>query len=77
MRIADPSFPEPDAMMDELREIRDAIGALISTMTSEEVVRFFAEKAKEVAEENGMTLVPHPTFPNAQMLIAKPLHSNP
>ena len=69
------SFPEPDPMMDELREIRDTTGALISTMTSEEVVRFFAEKAEEVAEQSGMALVPHPTFPNALMLVSKPLPS--
>jgi hypothetical protein len=60
-------------MMDELREIRDQTSALISTMSTEEVVRFFPEKAQEAAEQNGMVLVPHPTFPHAKMLVSKPL----
>lgn len=63
--------PEPDPMMDELTQIRDEASALISGMTSEEVSRFFAEQAQEAAEQHGMCLVPHPTFPNALMLVSK------
>ncbi len=72
MTLASPNFSsEPDPMMDELREIRDEASALVSSMSTEEVVRFFAEKAKEAAEQNGMVLVPHPTFPHAKMLVSK------
>ncbi len=61
--------PSADPMMEELREIRDLISQTISPLTSEERVRFFYENAKAIAASLGRELRPHPSIPNAQIMV--------
>ena len=61
----------PDPMMEELRQIRDQIGAEVSQLNAEDRTRYYSEKTKEAAASIGMVLVPHPTIPFAQMMVPK------
>jgi hypothetical protein len=56
-------------MMEELRQIREEIGQTTSLMTCEEKIRFFSEGAQIAAVSIGRELKPHPTIPNAWLMI--------
>lgn len=56
-------------MMEELREIRDELSKLIEPMTGEERIRFYHDRTEAVAASMGRELRPHPTIPNAQIMV--------
>ena len=63
--------PTPDPMMDELRAIRDQIGVEVQSMTTEQRLKYYQEKANEAAALAGKVFVPHPTIPFAQIMVSK------
>ncbi len=63
--------PTPDPMMDELRAIRDEIGAEVQSMSIEQRLKHYQEKANEAAALIGKVFVPRPTVPFAQIMVSK------
>ncbi len=56
-------------MLKELRAVRDSIGAHTSTLSDEEFLAYYHKKAEEFAAKIGCQLVPHPSFPDSNMLV--------
>ncbi len=54
----------PDPMLDELRAIRDEIGAYTATLSDSDFVQWYRNEADDCVKQIGYRLVPHPTLPD-------------
>jgi hypothetical protein len=63
--------PQADPMMDELRKIRDDIGAHLLSLSPGKRSDWVNHEAETIAGEHGYELRPHPTLPNCKQLVRK------